>query len=103
MAAPFSEEIKQQWKEIISKQRQSKLSIATWCRQNGTAVHTFYYWQSRLFPKLSLSRSIFTEAVNEISKPSTEIILKYQEFNIHLNEHFNPVALKKCLEVLKTC
>jgi hypothetical protein len=103
MAEPFSEEIKQQWKEIISRQRQSKLSIAAWCRQNGTAVHTFYYWQGKLFPKSPLSRSIFTEAVDEASKPSTEIILKYQEFNIHLNEHFNSSALKRCLEVLKTC
>lgn len=103
MAQPISEEIKQQWKEIIIKQRQSKLSIASWCRQNEIAVHSFYYWQSRLFPKPPLSRSVFTEAVDEKSKPSTEIVLEYKGFNIHLNEHFNPSFLFRCLEVLKKC
>ena len=43
MAEPLSEELKQRWKENILKQRQSKLSIAAWCRQNGITVHTFYY------------------------------------------------------------
>jgi hypothetical protein len=103
MAKPFSEELKHQWKENILKQRQSKLSMASWCRQNGVAIHTFYYWQSRLFPKQALSRSAFTEAIEENSKSLTEIILEYHGFNIHLNEHFNPSILKKCLEVLKQC
>jgi hypothetical protein len=103
MAKSFSEEIKQQWKDIILKQRQSKLSIASWCRQNGTAVHSFYYWQSKLFRKPPISRSTFTEAVDEKTKPSTEIVLEYHGFSIHLNEHFNPSILARCLEVLKKC
>ena len=56
MAQPFSEELKQQWKENILKQRQSGLSIAAWCRQNGIVVHNFYYWQSKLLPKPLISR-----------------------------------------------
>ena len=103
MAQPFCEEIKQQWKETILKQRQSKLSIASWCRQNGITVHTFYYWQSKLFPKSTLSRSAFTEAVEEKNKSATGIVLEYHGFNIHLNEHFNSSVLKRCLEVLKKC
>lgn len=102
MAQPFSEELKQQWKENIFKQRQSQLSIASWCRQNGIAVHTFYYWQSKLFPKPNLDRSAFTKAVEEKNK-FDEIVLEYHGFNIHLNEHFNPSVLKKCLEVLVKC
>ena len=103
MARPFSEDPKQQWKENILKQRQSKLSMASWCRQSGIAVHTFYYWQSKLFPKPVLSRSAFTEAIEEKNKSTTGIILEYHGFNIHLNEHFNPSILKKCVEVLRQC
>lgn len=103
MAEPLSEEMKQQWKETIFEQRQSKLSIAAWCRQNKIVVHTFYYWQSKLFPKSPLNRSLFIEAVDGLGKPSAEIILKYQGFDIHLNGDFNPSSLKRCLEVLKTC
>lgn len=103
MAQPLSGEFKQQWKENILKQRQSKLSIASWCRQSGIAVHTFYYWQSKLFPKPVLSRSAFIEASEEKNKPTTGIVLEYHDFNIHLDEHFNPSVLKRCVEVLRKC
>lgn len=103
MAQPFSEKLKQQWNENILKQRQSKLSIASWCRQNGIAVHAFYYWKSKLFPKPILNRSAFTEAVEEKNKSTTGILLEYHGFNIHLDEHFNPSILKKCVEVLRKC
>lgn len=103
MAQPFSEELKQQWKENILKQQQSNLSIATWCRQNRIAVHTFYYWQSKLFPKPTINRSAFTEAIETKNRSASGIILEYQGFNIHLNEHFNSCSLKRCLEVLRKC
>lgn len=103
MARPFSEEIKQQWKENIVKQRESGLSIPAWCRQNKIATHTFYYWQGKLFSSPLLNRSAFIEASNEKNQSAAEIVLEYQGFNIHLNEHFNPSILKKCLEVLKKC
>ena len=104
MARPISEEIKQQWKENILKQRQSKLSITSWCSQNGIAVHTFYYWQSKLFPKSpAINRSIFTEVIEEEKKSVAGIVIEYQGFNIHLNEHFNSSVLKRCLEILKKC
>ena len=83
MGQPLSEENKQQWKENILTQRQSKLSIASWCRQSGIAVHIFYYWQSKLFPKPTINRSAFTEAVDEKNKSSTGIVLEYHGFNIH--------------------
>ena len=103
MAQPLSEELKQQWKEIILKQRQTKLSIASWCRQNGITTHSFYYWQGRLFPKSPIGRASFTEVHNEKSIISNEIILEYQGGTIRLNEHFNPIILAKCLEVLRKC
>jgi hypothetical protein len=102
MAKPFSENFKQQWKENILKQRQSKLSIAFWCRQNNVASHLFYYWQSRLFPKPFFDRSSFLEAVEEKDNP-TGISLECQGVILYIKEHFNPSVLKKCLEVVKAC
>jgi hypothetical protein len=102
MARPFSEEVKEQWKEKILKQRQSKLSLTAWCRQSGVAIHTFYYWQRKLFPEPCLNRADFTESANEIQS-STGIILEYQNFKIHLQEDFNSSILRQCLEVLKKC
>jgi len=102
MAKPFSKDLKRQWEENILKQRQSKLSIASWCRQNNLAAHVFYYWQSRLFAKPALDHSSFLEAVEE-KNDSSGIVLEYQGIKLHIEEHFNSSALKKCLEVLKTC
>jgi hypothetical protein len=41
MPKPACEEVRQQWKENILKQRESGLSIGSWCRQNNIAVCTF--------------------------------------------------------------
>ncbi len=101
MPKPISDDLKQQWKENILEQRQSQLSIASWCRQNDVTVHTFYYWQSRLFPKPLLDRSAFLEAAEE--DKSVGITLECQGVNLYIKEHFNPSVLKKCLEVLKVC
>jgi len=103
MVKPFSEEIRQQWKDNILKQHQSKLSIASWCRQTGIAVHSFYYWQKKLFSKPAIDRSAFTEAVEEKNESASGLVLEYQGFNIHLNDQFNPSVLKRCLEVLRQC
>jgi hypothetical protein len=100
MAKLLTEELKQQWKDRINEQRSSSLSISLWCRQNEILVHNFFYWQSKLFPK-TIDHSTFTE-ISEESK-ATEIIIEYKGFNIHLNQHFDPDTLKRCLEVFKKC
>lgn len=102
MAKPFSENLKEQWKENILNQRQSELSIASWCRQNNIPSHQFYYWQSRLFPKPILEHPAFLEVVEE-GHNATGISLECQGVTLYIREHFNPSTLKKCLEVLKTC
>lgn len=102
MVKPLSDDLKQNWEQHILTQRQSKLSIASWCRQNNIACHLFYYWQSRLFPKPVIDRSTFIEAIEENDNP-TGINLECQGVILHIKENFNPSVLKKCLEVLKTC
>ena len=103
MAKSISDEQKRKWKENIHKQRQSKLSVPSRCRQNEVAVHSFYYWESKLSPKPFLDRAAFTEVVEEKNTFTGEIILEHKEFNIRLIEHFNPSILKRCLEVLIKC
>lgn len=97
-----SEDATQKWQQNILDQRQSGLSIAAWCRQNAIPCHIFHYWQRKLSPKPFLTRSAFSElASKEAAKPT--ITLEYQGFSIHLDQHFDSIALKRCLEVLKKC
>lgn len=50
MPAQTSAEKKQEWQNIILRQRQSGLSINRWCQENHIATSVFYYWQKKLFP-----------------------------------------------------
>ena len=104
MTQAASEEIRQQWKENILKQRESGLSIASWCRQNNLAIHAFFYWRDKLFSSDPLDRTNFIEIPKEKNHTSkTGIILEYQNFKIHLDAQFDTATLKKCLEVLRKC
>jgi hypothetical protein len=44
MAKPFSEKLKQQWKNRVNEQHSSGPSLPLWCRQNGISVYNFRYW-----------------------------------------------------------
>jgi hypothetical protein len=104
MPKPASEEIRQQWKEHILKQRQSGISTASWCRQNNIFVHSFCYWRDKLFPKAVFDRSDFRELSDQKTCVSqTGITLEYREFSIHLDPQFDSSTLIRCLEVLKKC
>ena len=98
MAELASKEIQNQWKANILEQRSSGLSMAAWCRQNGHAVHSFYYWQDKLFPKDPINRSSFSEIASQGS--ATGLILKYQEFNIQLGRDFDSATLRTCSKSL---
>lgn len=36
------------WQEAIGRQKESKLSISQWCKENGLAKGRFYYWNQRI-------------------------------------------------------
>jgi hypothetical protein len=105
MPRPASEERRQQWKEAILKQRESGLSITSWCRQSQIDVHTFNYWRNKFFPKATIDRSDFKEIPNrhntDIPNKETGILLKYQGISIHIDKHFDYSTLKQCLNALK--
>jgi hypothetical protein len=105
MASPLSEELKQQWKDDILKQRGSGLSIVSWCRRHEIAPHVFHYWQKKLFAKDPIDTPAFTEIATKTNLNISDVgfILECQGVNIYLSNNFQSSALKKCLEVLKEC
>jgi transposase len=36
------------WRERVTAQQNSGLSIRRWCRDNGLREHSFYWWRARL-------------------------------------------------------
>ena len=105
MPRPFSEEKRQLWKDNILEQRESGLSIASWCRKNNVTHIAFHYWKKKLFPKTNLIRSDFSEIPNTEDRAykasnRSGIILEHGGVFVHLEKHFDPSALKQCLEIL---
>lgn len=95
----------EQWKERVSNQRDSGLSIAAWCRQNNIATQTFYYWRDKFYPKPSLKRADFKEALSQqnidTQTRKSGVSLQYLGFCINLEQNFDKAVLKGCLELLK--
>ena len=48
MMAVRSEYRLQQWAQVVEQCRESRLSNREYCRQNGIAEKTYYYWLRRL-------------------------------------------------------
>jgi hypothetical protein len=96
---------KDRWKENIINQSQSGLSIAAWCRQNQVAVHAFYYWRNKAFPK-SIDRANFKEILEQnldgtdTQSQSSGVSLQYQEVYIHLDRQFDASTFKQCLKII---
>ena len=96
--AKASQEKRLEWEERIRQQRESGLSIGKWCQQNQIVPRHFYYWRDRLSPKPELNRSSFIE-LSQTKRPG--ICIEYHGLRIHLDKHFDPLMLKRCLAVLK--
>ena len=93
-----SREKKQEWEENFRKQRESGLSIKSWCQVNQITTQAFYYWRIRLFPKPDLNRTCFTELSDS---KDIGITLECNGIHVSLDEDFDSSVLKRCLAVLK--
>ena len=60
------------WGEIVARQRQSGLSVQSFCEQEGIMAASFYVWRSRLHRQTPASES--EEPSSRAQKPSTEFI-----------------------------
>lgn len=97
MPQPISKKEKNKWKDKIHQQKISGKSILAWCRENQIHPRSFYYWRSKLFPKI-IDRSCFTELADD---KNSNIMIEYQGVHINLDKNFNSETLKKCLIVLR--
>ena len=51
----------QEWADKISAYRSSSLSVRAWCRENNVTISSLYYWQRKIFNRLSGNESKFAE------------------------------------------
>ena len=48
----------EQWRERITRQADSGKSVAPFCREQGIASPTFYWWQRHAKPAVSLAPNL---------------------------------------------
>ncbi|WP_299013453.1 hypothetical protein [uncultured Photobacterium sp.] len=59
------------WHDRLQHQKESGLTIATWCEQNQIAQSQFYYWQKKLTALSHEPESVIVP----ISMPSSSVAL----------------------------
>ena len=97
------------WASIIMARRSSGMSVRSWCQENNISEKTYYYWQKRLFNRLSEqqqpSQPTFAE-LTPVSKANTGRIavtvrLPGAEADIHTGADASLV--EAVLRILKSC
>jgi hypothetical protein len=92
-----SQETQQVWRERITQQQHSGLSVKGWCQENQVAACQFHYWKNKLTAK-QIDSTVFTELVDD---KKVGITIEYEGMRIHLDPNFDAITLKRCLSVLK--
>jgi transposase-like protein len=98
MARAHTKEQVDAWKERILQQRESGLSISSWCTDNQITPHVFYYWKRRLSQEPVLKESHFTELTD-----SKECLISIDYRGVQMR--FQSATLKQSLAFIKelTC
>jgi transposase-like protein len=101
MPVTLSPEQKREWEERVLQQKESGLSILSWCREHNVNYDSMLYWR-RCFGFSSprtITRSSFKEL--PVSPDTTGITIEYQRIKIHLSKDCDPATLTHCLRALK--
>ena len=98
-----------EWDSKIEQWRQSGQSARAWCKDNEVVYTTFMGWRHRLTQRQKSNRQNLSNSspqahfVELKDKPpsSSGIRIEYEGVQIHLSMEFDPLVLKKCLQVLR--
>ena len=92
MPKQFSENKKLEWKSLIEQQRQSGLSVRSWCQKQNLIPNTFHYWKEKLFPK-----ELQTTSFVELKARPDEVSLQTRGLHIRVGSDCDPVLRKQLL------
>ncbi len=85
-----------EWKDRISEQRTSGLTIKQWCKERQISTQQFYYWKKRVVES-GLERRSFIELAEGRKEG---IIIECGNLKIRLEKGFDITTLRDCLSVL---
>jgi transposase-like protein len=95
-------ELKQQWEARIAAFRDSGLSGARWCKEQGIKPHQFYYWKAKLSATQPEKPAGWLKV--EVSEPLVSIAVRIGAATIKVEPGFDPELLAEVVSALTgTC
>jgi len=89
------------WRELITKQEQSGLSVRAFCQQHRANEHSFYQWRKRLAAQLPVKFALVETSLSQASAGSAlELILVSGE-RLRIEPGFDAANLRAALRVLR--
>lgn len=88
----------QEWSNKIQACRSSSLSVRAWCRENNVPLSSFYYWQKKIFNRVSGRESSFVE-IPVSAKSNYEAIAKLTVNGIAV-ELLSGISAKEIAEII---
>lgn len=104
------QEKEQLWAQQIQECRSSSLSVDDWCSQHDIKPGTYYYWQKKIFKKVS-SEAKFTEISTVDRQESTKEAHPYHviatvtinEMKVEIYAGSDQMDIENLIRGLKSC
>ena len=94
----------QEWADKIRSCRSSSLSVRAWCRENNVPISSFYYWQKKIFNRVSGRESSFVEIpVSEKSNYGVIARLTVNGTVVELLSGISAIEIAEIIAGLKQC
>lgn len=94
----------QEWADKIRACRSSSLSVRAWCRENNVPISSFYYWQKKIFNRVSGRESSFVEIpVSEKSSYGAIARLTVNGIAVELLSGISATEIAEIIAGLKQC
>ena len=96
-----------EWSRRVEACRNSGLPVGQWCRENGIAVSTYFFWQRKVFQVLKEVQEVtFAEVpVMERTQFSGHIVaaMEVSGVRIQVYEGADGATLQAILQAAKSC
>ena len=92
------------WAERITACRNSELSVAQWCKENGVCIQTYYRWQKKLFTMAQAQQEFrFAEVTPVHTSGNIAVTVHISGMEADIHSGADATTVETVLRILKSC
>jgi transposase-like protein len=88
------------WREMITEQKRSGISVQRFCKDRGVTEQSFYVWRKRLKKEQPMQFALVQTGPRTVQDPVMELVLRTGE-RLRIGTGVNVAALRLVLEALR--